>query len=148
MSASETVRRHTFGAPPDPADAADEVLRKIHELSKPAAPAGMRGITPREREIYLAALESYETDLKEKKALLARAESAEQQLAKSKTAPVAALVSYRGTVTSRDAAGDMRRIELVPSSPDGMPYRVNITGRDAAGNLRAFELVPGKRMPT
>ena len=142
MSASETVRRHRFGAPPDAADPADEVLRKIHELSKPIAPAGMREISKFERETLIEALTQIDAAGKKQKA-------AEQALADHLAKPsVSSAVSYRGTITSRDAAGDMRRIELVPDTPADMPYRVNITGRDAAGNLRAFELVPGKRMPT
>jgi hypothetical protein len=142
MGAQDVLKRHRFGAKPADADAADERLRQIHQLSAPSpAPAGMREISKFERETLVEALT--QIDAAEK-----RAKAAEQKLAESKPAPVAAPLSYRATVTNRDAAGDMRRIELVPSTPDGMPYRINVIGRDGAGFVKTLELVPGKRMPT
>jgi len=145
VRASDIVSKHRFGAPPDAADHPSEVLRKIHELSKPAAPAGKREITPREREIYLAALEMIDDEAKGKKAALARAESAEQELAGYKGGKVVpgAPVSFRVNVGPPDAAGDLRTLNMISSDETLVPsYRVNVVGRNGAGGLRALEVIP------
>jgi hypothetical protein len=139
--AQDILRRHTFGAKPDATDPA-EVLRKIHELSAVAtAPAGMREVSRFERETLIEALTQIDAAGKKQKL-------AEQALADHLAKPsVPSAVSYRGIVSRRDAAGDLKTLDLVPSNADAVAYRVNVVGRDAAGSLRSFDLIPVERMP-
>jgi hypothetical protein len=143
MGAQDVVKRHRFGAKPADADAADERLRQIHDLSKPApAPAGMREISKFEREMLVEALTQIDAAGKKQKA-------AEQALADHLAKPsVSSAVSYRGIVSRRDAAGDLKTLDLVPSNADAVAYRVNVVGRDAASNLRSFDLIPVERAAT
>jgi hypothetical protein len=144
MSASEILRKHRFGAPPDATDHPSELLRKIHELSKPApAPPGFRELSKFERDTFVEALTQIDAAGKKQKA-------AEQALAdhlagKVPGTPVSESLSYRGVITTRDAAGDFKTIDLTPSDANGKAYRIKVRSRDAASNLRSFDLIPVER---
>ena len=146
MSAFAIVKKHTFGAKPDATDPA-EVLRRIHALSAPTpAPAGMREISSFERETLIEALTQIDAAGKAQKA-------AEQKLAdhlagKVPGAPVSESLSYRATVTGRDAAGNLKTIDFTPSDASAPAYRARVVGRDAAGDLRSFDLMPVQRGAT
>jgi hypothetical protein len=147
MGAQDILKRHRFGAPPDAADHPSEVLRKIHELSKPTlAPPGFREVSKFEREMLVEALTQIDAAGKKQKA-------AEQALAdhlagKVPGAPVSESLSYRATVSSRDAGGNLRTVELTPSNARAQAYRIKVVGRDAAGDLRSLDLMPVERGAT
>jgi hypothetical protein len=148
--ALDIINKHRFGAPPDAADHPSEVLRKIHELSKPSpAPAGTREISKFEKDTLIEALTQIDGANKARKA-------AEQELANFKSGKVspdaaqpvavpADALSYRATVSSRDAGGNLRTVELTPSDARAQAYRIKVVGRDAAGDLRSFDLMPVER---
>jgi hypothetical protein len=144
MSAQDVVKRHRFGAKPADADAADERLRQNHELSKPApAPAGMRDISPREREVFVEALT--QIDAANKKTKAAEQALADHLAGNVPGAPVSESLSYHGVIAGRDAAGNLKTIDLTPSDANAKAYRIKVVSRDAASNLRSFDLIPVER---
>jgi hypothetical protein len=144
--AEDIVRKHRFGAPPDATDHPSEVLRKIHELSKPTAPAGTREISKFERETLIEALT--QIDAAGKKQKLAEQALADHLAGKVPGAPVSESLSYHGVIAGRDAAGDFKTIDLTPSDANAKAYRIKVVSRDAASNLRSFDLIPVERAAT
>jgi hypothetical protein len=123
--AQDILKRHTFGAKPDATDPA-EVLRRIRELLAAPAPSGTREVSKGEQDALLEAARR----------------AAERKDAAPSPEPAKAPVSYRVNVVGRDAAGDLRTLDLIPSDKTMPPYRVKVVGRDGAGNLRTIDLVP------
>lgn len=145
MSAQEIFRKHSFGKKPP---AVMETLARIHQelgeaIQAKVAPPGYREISKFERETLIEALTQITDESKKRKA-------AEEELAAYKignapgaaVTPVAESLSYKAVVSSRDAAGNLRTIELTPSDDSAQAYRIKVVSRDAAGDLRSFDLMP------
>lgn len=188
MSASETVRRHTFGSPEDmgpPAleRAAHQLMvqeanrrlaaeKSIEELNaelakaKSAAQASETGRIAAEAKIgeltaelakrgeaYRAALADYDTKLSQAREgrstadLLAAQAKAEAIVANGAVEMLANDVAEMRKMCN-SMMEQMQTMQMdEPESPQDAPvsYRLNVIGRDAAGDLRTVEIIPVER---
>jgi hypothetical protein len=142
MGAVTTLEKYPFGKKPDATDAV-ALLEKIHGdvgAALSSLHGGRRSFSAFEQELLVEALTQIDHESKARK-------RAEQELADYRSgnlagAPVADALSYRATVSSRDAAGDLRTVEFIPSDASAQAYRIKVASRDAAGDLKAIDLVP------